>query len=341
MLEELLREHLHDPRWSWAVAALGAVAEFHWAAGDQPLAVAAAGPACHAVRTVRGACLVRLDSRARLLAHERLSAHPGRWLQGLCVCLPADLARSARPGTLTELGLDRDALHAPDRQASLFDLGLGCVNLDACIRTADRALIEVLRAHAGRPLFGGDAAVVAAIKAANPTRVFRSTLARIEVYQPIAVAGAAAGTPQGPHTHVLPELLGGGRSHLAAIPVAPGMLPVLDVYPPHPGLDGDGQPRAFDAADHQRFQALLRRHGDADYLAEKARAEQALQSGVGAGDYPAPTTRRGRMALRIAVRQALAAARARGADAALLGRLDAWRARFDRQRARVVDARAH
>ncbi len=45
---------------------------------------------------------------------------------------------------------------------------------------------------------------MAMILAANPHRVFLSRLGRIEVYQPIPPPSGKS--PQGPHTHVLPQL---------------------------------------------------------------------------------------------------------------------------------------
>ncbi len=54
---------------------------------------------------------------------------------------------------LTELGPDGYAVRADDRDAVLFDLGLGRLQVDACIRTADARLIETSRSAEGKPLF--------------------------------------------------------------------------------------------------------------------------------------------------------------------------------------------
>ena len=59
----------------------------------------------------------------------------------------------SRRTVLTEVGPDDEALRPQDRGAVLFDLGLGALQVDCCIRTADRVLTEGLRAHAGRSLF--------------------------------------------------------------------------------------------------------------------------------------------------------------------------------------------
>jgi hypothetical protein len=60
-----------------------------------------------------------------------------------------------------------------------------------------------------------------------------------------------------------------GRVHDANIPVPAGMLPCLTLYPPHPARDEEGCERAFDAAAHHAYQALLARFGDPVFLAAK------------------------------------------------------------------------
>jgi len=100
-------------------------------------------------------------------------------------------------------------LRAADRDAVLFDLGIGRRELRACIRVADAGALGVLRELAGRALFDRDAAALARIAALDPVRVFMSALGRIEVYRPIAPPGGT--TERGPHTHLLPHLLAPAR----------------------------------------------------------------------------------------------------------------------------------
>jgi hypothetical protein len=101
---------------------------------------------------------------------------------------------------LTEIGSDTDALRGEDRAAILFDLGLGTVQLNACIRTGDADVVAALRKWIGRSLFEPGNGAMALVLAANPHRVFISRLGRIEVYQPIPPPDGKS--PQGPHTHV-------------------------------------------------------------------------------------------------------------------------------------------
>ncbi len=103
----------------------------------------------------------------------------------------------------------------------LFDLGLGALQADFCVRINDHGLAARLREHAGRAVFEPGNPAMAMILAANPHRVFVSRLGRIEVYQPIPPPSGKS--PEGPHTHVLPRLLNSGRTHPATEPVPEGL----------------------------------------------------------------------------------------------------------------------
>ena len=93
---------------------------------------------------------------------------------------------------LTEIGPDHQAPREEDREAILFDLGLGALQADFCVRIGDRSLAARLREHAGRSLFEPGNPAMAMILAAHPHRVFISRLGRIEVYQPIPPPRARA-----------------------------------------------------------------------------------------------------------------------------------------------------
>ena len=57
------------------------------------------------------------------------------WSQRVAFCLPEAESAMSRRAALTELGPDNEALRAQDRGAVLFDLGLGVLQVDCCIRT--------------------------------------------------------------------------------------------------------------------------------------------------------------------------------------------------------------
>ena len=223
-----------------------------------------------------------------------------------------------RRGVLTELGADEEALRAEDRNAILFDLGLGALQADFCVRIGDADTAASLRRHTGRPIFEPGNPAMGIILHANPHRVFSSRLGRIEVYQPIPPASGKS--PDGPHTHVLPKLLKSGRSHPATEPIPPGWVPCAHLYPPHPARNGLGETRPFDAARHDDFQAIIASFGDPETMKIKHRVQNAVR----AGKSPAEITqdRHGRVAARIALRQMKAAGDASAALAAWIANLD-------------------
>ena len=223
---------------------------------------------------------------------------------------------------LTEIGADDAAILKGDHGAILFDLGLGTANVDVHVRTDDPELIAGLRRSIGEPLVDGDGRAMALIKEANPHRVFASSLGRIEVFAPLGSTRRNRPTPEGPHTHVLPQLLAAGRTHPATIDLGTA-LPCLWLYPASPTHDHRGDSQEFDPARHKTFQEVLLRHGQDDYVSEKLRVLAALADGMPPDPYEPPATRLGRAALRVAIRQSIA----RDGESAYLA---AWRDVFDK-----------
>ena len=139
------------------------------------------------------------------------------------------------------------------------------------------------------------------LKATNPVRVFRSRLGRIEVAQ--AIPDSDGVTPMGPHTHVLPDLLGRKREQAANIPVPDGWAMALAFYPPHPMRTADGSLRPFDKITFDAFQTLIEDHAPANLSAAKHAAWQFLDSDASAAPDAVPITRHARTAFRVALRQ--------------------------------------
>ncbi len=256
----LLVRHLGDPTSSWSVGELGVLAEFHHH-----------GPTLQpdAYTVITGGGAIRAHERDGVvpLAYETPSANPRLWNHGVAFCLPAEEACMSARTCVTELGLDSESILPEARGDILFDLGLGLRTADFMVRTGDAALLSVLRAACGRRWID-DHALNAAIVAASPTRVMVSRLARVEITNPIPAPGGVS--PDGPHTHLLPAIMRRGRVHDANIPVPPGMLPCLTLYPAHPARDAEGRERPFNAALHLTYQDLLQGFGHPDYLAAKA-----------------------------------------------------------------------
>jgi hypothetical protein len=310
----LLRRGMADPETQWSLGTFGAIAEFS-RDEDEPALVTMAADALSAV-TDRGGIALRLDPAIRPFASEGLTK--ADWSQRVALCLPEDSCTMSQRGVLTELGTDARALREEDRDATLFDLGLGALQADFCVRIDDADVAARLRPHAGRPVFEAGNPAMGIILQANPHRVFISRLGRIEVYQPIPPASGKS--PDGPHTHVLPKLLKGGRTHPATEPVPPGFVPCAHLYPPHPARDGLGRPRAFEAGQFDSFQAIIAAFGDPAGAAIKQRVREAVR----AGKPPAEISgdRHGRVSARIALRQMKAAGEASPALAVWLANLD-------------------
>lgn len=292
-----LQKALGDPGWGWGLGVLGAIGEFTRAPWESARHIE------HGIVTARGGLSLRPDPQARLVAHEAISARPGHWQQGLSWCLDSRLAVLGETyDLLTELGPDEEALRPRDQGAILFDLGLGFPHLRACVRSADPGVIAVLRQGTGRPLLDHANPAGPAIARLSPHRVFLSAAARLEVFQPIPPPDGR--TPEGPHTHLLPQLLRHRRTHAATTFLPAGMVPVLEAFPPHPLTDALGNAAPFDAARHRAFQSLLERHGSATTMAEKRAVRAALRARLPPHALDEAACRESRAARRVTLRQA-------------------------------------
>jgi hypothetical protein len=268
------------------------------------------------VVTERGGMALKPDPGIRPFASE--STTKADWNQRIALCLPEANCAMNRRGVLTELGTDAQALRGEDRDAILFDLGLGALQADFCVRIHDEEVAASLRQHAGRPVFEPGNPAMGIVLHANPHRVVISKLGRIEVYQPIPPPSGKS--PDGPHTHVLPKLLKSGRTHPATEPVPAGWIPCAHLYPAHPARNGLGQPRRFEATHLQSFQQMMAAFGDPAIVAIKQRVQDAVR----AGQPPTEITgdRHGRSSVRVALRQMRAAGDASPVLSAWLANLD-------------------
>ena len=297
-VRSLLRDHLLDAGSQWNLGTFGAIAEF-MRDGGEPFEIVDE-PGRLSVTTARGGIGFGTFDDMRLHASE--SAVGSGWNHRVALCLPEDACAMNRRTVLTELGPDAGALRPQDAAGILFDMGLGTLQADICIRTTDPALIAVLRAEAGRSLFEPGNPAMAAIVAAGPHRVFIARFGRCEVYQPIPPADGRS--PEGPHTHVLPQLLRSGRTHAATEPVPEGFVPCAHLVPAHPLKDGLGRPRAFDRDAARQFKTLLERFGDPALVALMRRAQQAIAAGLTPDAFEPPRSRIQRSALRVYLRRA-------------------------------------
>lgn len=237
----------------------------------------------------------------RAIAYEIPSGRPGLWQHGVALCAPAAEASMGRRGVASDLGIDSDAIDAGARSERLFDLGLGLRTAAFCVRTADSRLLGRLKEAVGRRFLEVDGLYDLLVDA-SPTRVVSSSIGRIEVLSRIPRNGEAG--PQGPHTHLLPALLGSRQRHSALLPIPAGWQPCMFMYPANPLHDRWGGPREFDTRAHSAFRQLLLHFGDTRHLL----AKQAVLEAIASGRTPDQTelaswSRRERMAVRVAVRQ--------------------------------------
>jgi hypothetical protein len=308
---DLVAQHLSDPQSSWAIGTFGAIAEFHRSA-EEPVVLSP-----RAAVTPRGGIRLKLEGPVCVVAWERPAAADA-WTQGIALCLSRDDGAMSARTELTELGPDTEALRDEDREATLFDLGIGAPHCDFCVRTADPEVLRALRAAKGRPdLVPG---LFRELEAMSPARVILSRLGRVEVSTPIP--GPGGKTPDGPHTHVLPALLKHGRTHSATVPLPPQMVPSAEIFPPNAIRDPHGARWPFDAARHDGFQRLLQAYGDPGCVAAKRETIAAVRGAETPRDVPG-YSRAQRSARRVALRQ-LAQTDGRSPS------LEAWQKAFDR-----------
>ncbi len=263
-VEALLRNCLADPETAWSVGSFGAIAEFMRDPDEQATELTDGRLGAY---TSRGAVAFTPIPGLRPVAYE--TAINSGWNHAVALCLPEDSCAMTRRTVVTELGPDRDAARDEDREAILFDLGLDLLAVDACVRSADPEVIETLRAGTGKPIFDHANPIGPRLVSLSPNRVFVGRAGRVEVFQPIPPADGKS--PEGPHTHVMPKLLRGGRTHAATTPIPEGFVPFAAIHPAHPYKDALGQRIPFRQERVDAFQALLDRWGDPELVAVKRR----------------------------------------------------------------------
>ena len=314
---DFLAEHLTDVETAWSVGTFGAIAEFTRDAEET--AALDRGTNAISVVTGRGGLRIEAHDALRPIASESLTAQS--WSQRVALCVPEEACAMNQRSVLSEIGPDHNALRAQDRSAILFDLGLGALQLDACVRSSDAAVVAALRRWVGQSLFAAGNGAMGVILAANPHRVFLSRVGRVEVFQPIPPPDGKS--PEGPHTHVLPKLLRHKRSHAATEALPAGWIPCAHFYPPHPMRDAFGHRRPFQLERHAAFQTLLTRYGDSELVDIKRRVVESVVAGQGPSEVGMAGDRFARAAVRVALRQLQAV---EGKSPALV----AWLSAYDR-----------
>ena len=224
LAERLLRS-ARDPATIFAIGVQGAVAEFMRAPADRALVQGDAERLL--VRSKLGALRLDLKPWVRVFGFGPEDGLPDEIVLAVH---RSRLTLQARP-TLSELGADRDAVSRAERKALLFDLGLARPTIRFCVRTGDPDLIRELRQCVGQTLPAVAPCLIPLLLERHPQRVVISPLGRIEVAQPIGLRHGAPGTPVGPHTHLLPDLLRTERELAPGRDLPPGYAAVASLFP--------------------------------------------------------------------------------------------------------------
>ncbi|HTV26873.1 MAG TPA: hypothetical protein VMF32_03750 [Xanthobacteraceae bacterium] len=314
---DFLARQLTDVETAWSIGTFGAIAEF--TRDGEEAAALDRGTDAVSVVTARGGMRIEAHKALRPIASELLTAQS--WSQRVALCLPEAACAMSSREVLTEVGPDLGALRAEDRAAVLFDLGLGTLQLDACVRVADVTVADALRRWVGQSLFAPANGAMGVILAANPHRAFISRVGRVEVFQPIPPPDGKS--PDGPHTHVLPRLLRHKRTHAATEALPAGWIPCAHFYPPHPMRDAFGHRHPFRSERHAAFQTLLAHYGDPQLVDIKRRVVESVVAGKGPSAAGMSADRFARAAVRVALRQLQAIERSSPA-------LSAWLSAHDR-----------
>ena len=213
------------PGVSFSVGVSGVTAEFHAVPGERTAWTSSAERITGACS--RGEIEIALEDGVLAVPFDLASRRPGHRVRGCLFCRP-----------------EADALMAGNRVlrrvdgTDLFDVGAGAATVDALVMVDDPGLAAALDEAEGERIVGTHHRALVKILEASPPRCFRSALARIVVTAPIATSR----TPEGPHTHLLPDLID-GTTHDRRIEVPAGWLPCLamhipDTDPAFPSLAG-------------------------------------------------------------------------------------------------------
>lgn len=320
-LPGLVTKLLDDEHAGWSIGIFGAVGEFMRVGNETVSRCLDLGEQC--LVTERGGIRIDLHANPTILAYNTLSGDGYTWTNSLAFCVP--VRRSPWQQRVRAIGFDSAALRGEDRDAVLFDLGIGIGRVRFCLRTRDHRLINTLRALEGKPARGALAGeVMAEVLRAQPHRVLVSPAGRIEVFSRIPGPGDVS--PEGPHTHLLPDLIRKGRTHDSNMPIPQGYQPVMMLHP-GPVRHDPGSGRAVVDPDRDAdFDDLLERYGLPEETRIRSAVEAAVASGIKPADFDWPKTRRGRAVARVALRRIAH----RRPDALLA----AWRAHYDHTRPR-------
>lgn len=205
-ITEFVVQSLRKRSGTWVLGCYGATAEFVLDE-DEPCDISVTGNTITAISS-RAALRLTLEEQVRALQlRDKRSASGHR---AIFLVVLKSRANMSVPEGLQALGPDEQAIRSAARDQMLFDLGLGRPELRFCVRTAIPDLLSKLHGATGTPLSSLLPVAGADLLRHSPTRVVETPLGRAEIDTIIPPPDGKS--PDGPHTHLLPDHLATGRA---------------------------------------------------------------------------------------------------------------------------------
>jgi len=214
---------LKEGRGTWVMGVVGAVAEMTAAKGED-VHVDQEGDDVVA-RTRGGAIRMTINDDVRALTFDP----PALGAPRIMLAVKRERGRLPDTDVLTDLGPDTGALFEGDGSTQ-FDFGLGRKEARFTVRVGDTPVHTALAAACGARFGDALPKIGGAVLADSPTRVIETALGRVEIQSKIPPPGGVS--PDGPHTHLLPDHLATGRATPVGMDLPRAYLPGAIFYPP-------------------------------------------------------------------------------------------------------------
>ncbi|MEM9307745.1 MAG: DUF1289 domain-containing protein [Pseudomonadota bacterium] len=223
-IREFVVSTLATGHGTWVMGVVGAVAEFS-APVDDAITVSIQNEDVIA-NTRNGTIRMTIndDIRALTFDPQNLAIEPR-----IVLAVKRERGRLPMASGVSNLGVDAKAL-VQETDVSLFDLGLGRKESRFCVRLGNGRAKDALVAASGLPFSLALPMIGAALVAESPTRVVETALGRIEVQGQIPPPDARS--PDGSHTHLLPDHVATDRALPVGMDLPRPYLPGAIFYPP-------------------------------------------------------------------------------------------------------------
>lgn len=214
-----VRDTLVARQGAWVVGVPGAAAEFP-SSDNVPIDLHVEAGVITARRT---------DAAFRIAINEKVRAFAFTDGGPIVLGLPRGRAAIQSCSGLQSLGPDAGAIDKTHRDDQFFDLGIGRLYTRFCVRTRNEALKSALSDYERRHWSDFMPILLNQFVAVSPHRVVESAAARIEIFS--GIPGPGESSPNGAHTHFLPEFLKSGDEIAPSLAPPDYVGPVAIFYP--------------------------------------------------------------------------------------------------------------